>query len=167
MCSTDSDTELNKCTIDTPLFGFKDEVHKAKVVKCYDGDTIYCCFKHNGCYSKFKVRMYGFDSPEMKPSRQIPNRIRNKIKKRAKAAKKRLEELILDKIVYLHCIDFGKYGRILGVVKLNSDDEKSINDIMIEEGHGYVYKGGTKRLPSGISLSDENEEINKDEENKS
>jgi endonuclease YncB( thermonuclease family) len=52
-----------------------------------------------------------------------------------------LEELILNKNVYLLCKDFDKYGRILGVVKYNLSDKKTINDIMLEEGHGDPYFG--------------------------
>ena len=40
---------------------------------------------------------------------------------------------------------FDKYGRLLGTVKLNHSDKKTVNDIMVEEGHGYPYYGGTKK----------------------
>ena len=39
-------------------------------------------------------------------------------------------------------MDFDKYGRLL--VKLYKNNNSLINDIMINEGHGYVYHGGTK-----------------------
>jgi len=127
------------------IFSFKNQVHIAKIVDCYDGDTITCVFKHNGSYFKFKIRMLGYDSPEMKPSKKIPEEEREKIKELAIVAKKRLEELILNKNVYIFCDDFEKYGRILGTIKITLDDEKSVNDIMLEEGHGYSYNGGTKK----------------------
>lgn len=130
---------------ETPFFTFKGDVHLAKVVKCYDGDTIHCIFNHNNNYYKFRVRMSNYDSPEMKPSKKIPNKEREDIKKRAIQARDRLKELILNKIIVLYCDGEDKYGRLLGTIKLSVDDEKSINDIMVDENHGYIYNGGTKK----------------------
>lgn len=135
---------LDKCTEETPMFGFTDEVHLAKVVRCYDGDTIFVCFRYGDRYHQFKVRLFGFDSFELHPSLKIPKKVRSYIVKRAEKATQRLEELILGKNVYLFCKDYDMYGRILGIIKLNPEDEKTINDIMLEENHGYIYSGGTK-----------------------
>lgn len=136
--------ELQKCSKNTSFFNFNNEIHLAKIVECYDGDTVYCIFKHDKKYTKFKIRMYGYDSPEMRPSKKIPEAERIIIKQNALLAKKRIEELILDKCVYLYCMEFDKYGRLLGNIKLNQKDEKTINDIMINEGYGSPYYGGTK-----------------------
>lgn len=136
--------ELDKYDLNTSEFSFENEIHLAKVVSCYDGDTMHCIFKHDGKYQKFDIRMFGYDSPEMKPSKKLSNR--DQIKEKGELAKQRLEELILNKYVYLYCGKFDKYGRILGVVKLSLDSEKTINDIMVEEGHGYTYFGGTKEV---------------------
>ena len=140
----EKEKELLKCQNDVPYFDFAEQVHLCKVVKCYDGDTIHCIFKHDGEYYKFKIRMYAYDTPEMRPSRSIPTEIRNDEIYRAVKAKERLQELILNKIVYLYCKGYDKYGRILGVVKINENDEKSVNDLMVEEGYGKPYDGGTK-----------------------
>lgn len=137
--------ELNRCSPDTSFFTLNDEIHLAKVVKCYDGDSVHCIFKHNKKYFKFNIRMYGYDSPEMRLSTKIPTKERNAMKEKAVLAKKRLEELVLNKCVYLYCMKFDKYGRLLGTIKLNNNDKKTVNDIMVEEGHGYPYYGGTKK----------------------
>ena len=141
----ETEEQLNNCTDECNLFTFNGEIHLAKVVKCYDGDTFYCIFMHDGRLQKFHIRMYGYDSCEMKPSLSIPSKERIELKRKAQLAKKRIEQLILNKNVYLFCLGFDKYGRILGNVKLNKDDEKTINDTMLEEGHGSAYFGGTKR----------------------
>lgn len=135
--------ELQNCR-DCPIFTFKGEVHLAKVINCYDGDTCHCIFKLNNQYKIFTIRMYGYDSPEMKLSLNINESERIMLKEKAVLAKHRLEELILNKCVYLFCLNFDKYGRILANIKLSIDDTKTVNDIMIEENHGYVYFGGTK-----------------------
>jgi hypothetical protein len=33
----------------------------------------------------------------------------------------------------------------LGTLFLEENDEVSVNDLMIENGHGYAYDGGTKK----------------------
>jgi endonuclease YncB( thermonuclease family) len=40
----------------------------------------------------------------------------------------------MNKIVYLECLGSDKYGRILGKIFLNKNDEKCVNDIIVETG---------------------------------
>ena len=128
------------------FFSFDGQTHFARVVKCYDGDTIHCVFKYADQYYKFRIRLNGYDSSELKPSKSLGETKCNEIKTNATNAKKRLEELILNRNVWLQCGPFDKYGRILGTIKMNLNDVESINDLMIREGHGYVYNGGTKKV---------------------
>ena len=138
------DSELEKCNkFNTSKYNNIKELHKAKVIKCYDGDTIHAIFKCNQTYSIYVIRLFGIDSWEIEPSKNSKNR-EEEIKK-AKLAKQRLESLILDKIVYISCHGTEKYGRILGTIKINLEDEKTINTIMLEEGHAYVYFGDKKK----------------------
>lgn len=123
--------KLKKQTLECSKFSFSGRTYICKVVKCYDGDTIHCVFKFNNRYQRFIIRMYGYNSPE----------IRTKIKKEklnAIKARDRLSELVLNKIVYLECMDFDKYGRILGKLKF-SENGQYINDIMLNEGYGIKY----------------------------
>lgn len=132
--------ELNVITkTEVPYFSFENEIHLAHVVDCYDGDTATCIFKHNNKYTKHKVRLFGYDSPELKQSKLLSDEERQQNKLSAYAAKKRLEELILGKNVYLYCYNFDSFGRILADIKLNQDDKKTISQIMIDEGHGEIY----------------------------
>ena len=134
--------ELEQCE-DCGFFDFDEEVHLARVTKCYDGDTVHCVFKHDEVYQKFHVRMDGYDSWEMRANNKVAEPMRTELVQKALAAKERLEELVLGKNVYLYCGKFDKYGRILGVIRLKKSGE-TVNDLMIKEGHGYVYHGGTK-----------------------
>lgn len=124
---------------DISIFSLNGYSTQAKVVDVYDGDTCTIVFKWEGKYRKFKCRCYGYDSPEMKPRLNVENR--DEIKENAVKAKERLIKLTTD-IVRVECMDFDKYGRLL--VKLYKNNNSLINDIMINEGHGYVYNGGTK-----------------------
>ena len=42
----------------------------------------------------------------------------------------------------------GKYGRLLGELFVDGE-EKSLNDLLKENGHAYEYDGGTKKVFNG------------------
>ena len=114
-------------------------------VNIYDGDTLSIIFVYNGIPVKYRCRALGYDSPEMKPLLSNPNRIKEK--DLAHAAKERFIELLTkhpEKNIFIKCHEFDKYGRLL-VEIWNNVNKDSINNIMINEGHGKVYDGGTKQ----------------------
>jgi endonuclease YncB( thermonuclease family) len=140
------------------IFSLKDVITYAKILSNYDGDTADCLIVHDDTFRRFKVRFYGYDSPEMKPALNIKDR--DEIKKKAIEAKKRLWNLTtgLDdinqkfhkKLIKIVCDDFDKYGRLLITaydtdIGDNLEFDNSINKKMIDEGHGYAYYGGTKK----------------------
>ncbi len=128
--------ELIQQTKQTTLFtlnGFKTE---AKVVHVYDGDTIHIVFKYFDNFYKWNCRISHVDTPELRTKNEEE-------KRKGYEVRDKLRELILDKIVNVQCLEFDKYGRIL-INVWNMVDTKSINEIMIEEGHGKAYDGGTK-----------------------
>jgi endonuclease YncB( thermonuclease family) len=118
-----------------------------KVVDVYDGDTVTIILYNKFGYEKHKLRMYGYDSPELRPSRDLPNRLEEIIK--AKKAKMFLSDLVLNKIVKFESMGYDKYGRLLGKLYIiNYCAEEDINQLMIDSGHGYKYYGGTKKKPN-------------------
>ena len=91
--------------------------------------------------------MNGYDTPEMRPSRSKPNRDIEIAA--AKAAKRYLMSLVMEspnQIVYINCKDFDKYGRLLASIYIHPEDTVSVNEMMVQKGHGYIYDGGTKRV---------------------
>ena len=140
-CDADID-KLMSCCKKTPKFNLENCLKVCKIVDVYDGDTIRGVFEHNGVYNKWTIRMYGYDSPEMRPSKKLENRL--EIKKNAVISRDFLKNLVLDKIVGLECLSFDKYGRVLANIYLDELDV-SVNDYMISNGHGYAYFGGTKK----------------------
>jgi len=127
-----------------PYFSFKGQTFYAKPCNIYDGDTFSVIFFYKGDFIKYRCRMMGYDSAEMKPSLSNPNRDHEKVL--ALNAKYRLSELLIkhpSKLIKIECHEFEKYGRLL-VNVWNQVDEKSINDIMVEEKHGKPYAGGKK-----------------------
>ena len=144
-----SDYCLSKTTDKIPLYSMKGQVYRAKVVDVYDGDTCTVVLQQNFRYRKYKVRMLGYDSPEMKPSLKHDNRdIEMESARRAREA---LMEHIYNKIVILHCDKFDKYGRLLGTIYPHYENENqvgggfSFNQILINEEFAHEYHGGTKK----------------------
>ena len=130
----------------TPVFTLEGDMKLCKVVDIYDGDTIKVVFMDNNRINKWNIRMEGYDSPEMRPSRKLENR--DEIKKKAIEAKNYLKSLIMNEnqLVYLKCGKFDKYGRLLGYVYIKEDDTESVNEMMIKNNHAYEYHGGTKKV---------------------
>lgn len=138
---------------DYPIFSLKGYITIAKLLSNYDGDTGDILFLYNDKPMRMKARFMGYDTNEIKPLLNDPRREEKKLK--AKLAKQRLWELCrgTDKnekrLIKIKCDDFDKYGRLL-IVAYDENFEgelvfdKSINNKMIEEGHGYHYEGGTK-----------------------
>jgi endonuclease YncB( thermonuclease family) len=138
----------------TPIFSFNGLVTYGKAVDFYDGDTFNIIISYYDLLYHFKARMFGYDSPEMKPSLSLENR--EEVKKNALVAKNRLMELLGSKEYFkAHCHEFDKYGRLLVSVFIKDRDDgeddgvydfnKSVNGQMVREGHGYSYYGGTKK----------------------
>jgi micrococcal nuclease len=105
------------------------------VSSVYDGDTVTVIFYHKREPIKYKVRLYGIDTPEI--------RTRDKKEKElGYKARDFLREIILEKTVLVEFMKYDKYGRILGV--FYDKNNNNINQIMIDNGHAKEYFGGTK-----------------------
>lgn len=125
----------NKTKDNTSLFTLKGKTFIAKCIDVYDGDSITVIFKFNGEYQQFKVRMLGYDSPELRTKNQNE-------KEYALEAKRVLSDQILNRTFKLECSEFDKYGRLLGVVYI---DGINVNEWMVRMHYGIPYTGGTKQ----------------------
>lgn len=121
-------------------FTFAGNRFLAKVVDCYDGDTIRVAFEYCNNIIQYKARMAGYDSPEMKPLKSNLNREAEK--KAAIDAKTALLTKINNELVYIECGEFDKYGRIL--ITVYTRDGENINSWMMTQGYGTPYNGEKK-----------------------
>lgn len=163
------DSHLHHQTLDTPLFTLNGQTHWAKCVKCYDADTIHIVVRFNDTYVRFRCRLQGIDTAELR-SKDADE------KKHARIARDWLTELILNKLIVVRCGTFDKYGRVLVNVfvppvssslhavggtslqnendtkqqnknkEMNTDALVSVNQQLIDEGYAYAYAGGRRRL---------------------
>jgi endonuclease YncB( thermonuclease family) len=138
--------KLIDTNIETKKFSLDGLVKQCKIVKVYDGDTITANMHIFGKFYQFNIRMYGYDTPEIRNN--DPEE-----KRKAQIAQKFLSSLLLDELVYVKCGEFDKYGRLLGEVflaKNKIESEESVNKLMVLTGYGVAYYGGSKLFPKMI-----------------
>lgn len=117
---------------------------KARVIKVYDGDTIFISYFHHGFLYSNKLRIVGVDCPEIRPEKKGRTE-ESLIREKAISAKIRdiLKEKILDKIVDIEIIrGEDKYGRDLGDAFIEGE---SISKWLLENNYGYNYEGDGKK----------------------
>lgn len=121
-------------------------VYRAKLVRVVDGDTFDAMIDLGfDTWIKRRIRLKGVDTWE--------SRTRDKAeKKKGLAAKARTKEILLDVscdsgLCRLKSHGTGKYGRVLGEIYVKDIDGKEmcLNQMLVDEGHAYIYNGGKKQ----------------------
>jgi micrococcal nuclease len=125
-----------------PLYSLNGKGKWCRILNVYDGDTVDILFVVGDEIQHHKFRLFGIDTPEMKPLKSLENR--DAIISLAKLSKSFLESLVLDRVVFIKFCKEEKYGRLMGTIYYDENCEKSINDSMVESGHAKAYFGGKK-----------------------
>ena len=114
--------------------------YNAVLDRLVDGDTVDAIIDLGfDTWKKTRIRFYGINAPE--------SRTRNlEEKKKGLAAKARLIEILQlnDNKFVLKSHGVGKYGRCLGELYVETLGETSIQQTLINEGHGVSYFGGKR-----------------------
>ena len=114
--------------------------YNAVLDRVIDGDTVDATIDLGfDTWKKIRIRFYGINTPESR-TRDLEE------KKRGLAAKDRLIEILKandDKFV-LKSHGVGKYGRCLGELYVETLGEVSVQQTLINEGHGVAYFGGKR-----------------------
>ena len=119
--------------------------YSAKLMRVVDGDTCDAMIDLGfDTWVKKRIRFYGVDTWE--------SRTRNlEEKKKGLAAKAYVKDLLENsdegKFV-LKSYGVGKYGRVLGELFVKGN-EKSVNELLKENGHAYEYHGEKKKVFGG------------------
>lgn len=136
--------QINKLSSnDIHELSFNNYITFAKVISVYDGDTATLGFPipNTDIIFKWKCRLQGIDTPELRTKDMIE-------KKLAIEAKNALEEMMkINSIVKIHCGKFDKYGRILvNIYTLNEDysEKECVNDFLLKNNYAVKYYGGKK-----------------------
>jgi endonuclease YncB( thermonuclease family) len=117
---------------------------RIKVLRVIDGDTLDVGMCRDGRKVwKYRVRLYGIDTPEKRPSRSDPLRhleIQASLRSKQALVDRLIEN---DWIVIAHFDKADKYGRLL--CTLFDKNGENLNEWMIRMGHAVPYFGKTKK----------------------
>ena len=116
--------------------------YNCRIVKVVDGDTVDVDIDLGfGIWIKNeRVRLYGIDAPESRTSDKEE-------KKYGLASKKFVIKMMpVGSMQILNTMKdgVGKYGRVLGDFLLPNCNQKSLNEMMIENCHAVKYHGQSK-----------------------
>lgn len=142
-----------------PYFTLEGQRILAHVSYVYDGDTIHIIFPTYTLQGKkelrkWKCRLEGIDTPELRSHNPEE-------KEMAYFVKQELHKRICNRLVYIRCGKFDKYGRLLVTIEttrlpkqdwvcLNTIHNQTVNDWLVRMKYAYTYDGGTKRNMSEL-----------------
>ena len=113
--------------------------YNAKLIRVINGDTldleIDLGFDLN---IKQRLKLYGVDTPDSRSSDLV-------VKQKGLDAKQRLMDLLPKQFEVTTILNKrGKYGRILGTIKIQDEknNEININELLVDEGHAIRYNIG-------------------------
>jgi micrococcal nuclease len=119
--------------------------YSAKLIRVVDGDTCDALIDLGfDTWVKKRIRFKGVDTWECR-TRDKEEKVKGLA---AKAFTKDLLENSDEGKFLLKSHGVGKYGRVLGELFVKGY-EKSINDLLLENGHAYEYDGGKKKVFGG------------------
>lgn len=122
------------------------QIFQAQIVKISDGDTVWV---RTADGRKFKVRVWGIDTPEKFQSRKLErDALRcgatvSEIVELGKLATQKAKELLDHSWVRLETRGRGYYGRVLGIIYL--PDGTNFGLEMVKEGYACVYRKNHRR----------------------
>ena len=118
----------------------------AKLLRVVDGDTADVMIDLGfDVWTKARLRFKGVDTWE-KRTRNLEEKAKGILA--SKFTKEHLE--LNDGKFVIQSFGKGKYGRVLAEIFIDLDgEETSLNKLLIENGHAYVYEGGKKQLFKG------------------
>lgn len=149
---------------DIGCFSLEGKEIQAKITNVYDADTCRAVFYLGDKLVKYTIRLKGIDTPEIRPKKTVE--FRDQEIKAAKKSRNRFIQLCTDtsievdkeykkkdiqtlidnnkKLIVLKCHEFDKYGRLLATIH-DDINKPSLNQMLINEGYGRAYDGGTKQ----------------------
>jgi len=98
---------LNATRDNTPTF--VPDLKSGKVIYIVDGDTFDVACVYDKRVVKFRIRLEGIDTPELRSKSEVE-------KKHAVDAKQALTDLIMGKIIFIGRVKWGPFGRLICTV---------------------------------------------------
>ena len=115
--------------------------YKCKLVRVIDGDTADVMIDLGfDTWIKSRLRFKGVDTWEKRTRDK-----EEKIKGLAATAFTQTYLEFNEGQFTIQSYGKGKYGRVLAEIFIDGE-EKSLNELLIENGHAYIYEGGKKQI---------------------
>ena len=115
--------------------------YHAEVLRVVDGDTVDVLIDVGfSTFRKERVRLYGINTPETR-TRDLEEKTRGIAAK--EYLQKRIDDYEKEIIIKTELDNKGKFGRILGIL-YSPDQEKNLNEELLQEGHAEEYFGGSR-----------------------
>jgi len=143
-------TRLKRSDNNTPFFCLENKFNLCKVVEVSEGNTCSVILNFKGELYKWIVKLETSitwlsssqinlsDDKELDVSTEkgVFLEIKN-----TRMTRDYLKRKVMNpsQLVYIKCGKFDKYGRLLGKLFIKKNDTKSVNQLMIEQGYGYIY----------------------------
>lgn len=160
-------------TIKTPRFTLNGLKTYGRVVDVIDGDSLTIILPVYNDYYKFNVRLNGIDASELHSQddqlKQNALNARNTIlnlimgedmilKEQHNFTKIEIQDMLekQPKLVWIECLEFDKYGRLLAEIYITKDKDSSLSEYLLEKHLVYKYYGGKK-----LTENDQLEEFKK------
>lgn len=114
--------------------------YNAKLERVIDGDTVDAMVDLGfSTWKKVRIRFYGIDTYESRTTDLEE-------KEKGLLAKQRVVDILNENNNEFTLVSHGvdKYGRSLGEIYVETLGETSLQKLLINEGHGVEYFGGTR-----------------------
>ena len=145
--------DFTGCSIHTPEFTLSGLNTTGRLVDIIDGDSVSIILPMFNNFYKYHIRLSGIDTCEMRSKNEKCKNLAIKARDtllelvtRSKTRSETRSEIrdILDRnvvIVFVKCLDFDKYGRLLANVFF---DNENLSEYLLKHKLAYTYTGHTK-----------------------
>ena len=158
--------DFSTCSFNTKAFSLNGYNTKGRLVDIIDGDSLHIVLPMNFSikeqtkdslyFYKYNIRLFGIDTCELKSkndeNKKLGIQARNKLLELVlnkgydkDVSKKDIKEILENNIVivFVECLDFDKYGRLLANVYFEKDNNKiNFSEYLLSNHLAYKYTGG-------------------------
>lgn len=122
----------------TKEFNLKNVKCWTKPLRVYDGDTLHLAIIINDEKKRFRCRLKGIDTAELKSDDPTEREI-------AELTKKTLIEMLGTDLIWTEFYGNDKYGRPIVALFRGPDEHVSLNSELVLLGLAYEYNGGSRQ----------------------
>lgn len=158
-CPSPLKETLCNCPRDVPRFDFAGQSFWVRLENLHDGDSPCVVLELNSKLYKMMTRLIGIDTPEIRTKDLEEKKLAVAARNRAANwalperfqvdgvySEKEIKQILAETpvLLWMKCREFDKFGRSLVKLFKDATEDACLNDMLLAEGHGDAYEGGTK-----------------------